>query len=161
LPLALIRVDDRLIHGQVIMGWTRSLGIDHIVAADDQTAANPMQRSLMQMAVPAGLTADICPLAEAPARVAAASGRVLQLVRGPEELVALRDAGLQFDHVNVGNVHAGPDRRRLTKEVYASEPELDAWRRLVDAGVRLEAQWLPDQSRTDLGPVIASARAER
>lgn len=162
MSIALIRVDDRLIHGQVIMGWTRSLGVEHIVAADDATAANPMQRSLLQMAVPAGLTAAIVGVDEAADALLAASGdarRTLVLVRDPLALLRLHERGVPFDHVNVGNVGSRPGRVRLTKEVHASEEELVAWRALVDAGVRLEAQWLPDQSRTDLAPVIASSSA--
>jgi mannose/fructose/N-acetylgalactosamine-specific phosphotransferase system component IIB len=159
--IALIRVDDRLIHGQVAVGWTRSLGIDHILVADDKAGSDPLQSSLMKMAAPTGVAVTMLPVRDAADRIAAgdfAAGRVLVLVRGPMELAQLRSGGVPFDTVNVGNVHSGPGRTKLTKEVHASPEELEVWKELAAGGVRLEAQWLPDQSRTDLSALVLSRR---
>ena len=157
MTVQLIRVDDRLIHGQVVVGWSRSLGVDHIVVADDKVGSDPLQSSLMRMAVPTGVGVSIMPVEAAAAALIGGEfdrAKVLVLVRGPIELSRLRKAGLPFDTVNVGNVHSGPGRTKLTKEVYASPEELAVWQELAQAGVTLSAQWLPDQSRTDLGPVV-------
>lgn len=157
MTVALIRVDDRLVHGQVLMGWTQSLGVDHVLVADDPSAGDPLQKTLMGMAAPAGVRVSILTVADAAAHLvsgADGSARTLVLVRGPRELTQLRAAGVPFDFVNVGNVHTGPGRSKVTKEVHASEDELVLWRELADAGVRLEAQWVPGQSRTDLGKLV-------
>ncbi|MGI5213454.1 PTS system mannose/fructose/N-acetylgalactosamine-transporter subunit IIB [Plantactinospora sp. CA-290183] len=157
MTVQLIRVDDRLIHGQVVVGWTRSLGVDHIVVADDKVGADPLQSTLMRMAAPTGVGVTIMPVEAAAAALTGGEfdrAKVLVIVRGPIELSRLRSAGLPFDTVNVGNVHTGPGRTKLTKEVYASPEELVVWRELAQAGVSLIAQWLPDQSRTDLGALV-------
>ncbi len=156
MDIALIRVDDRLIHGQVVVGWTQALGIQQILVADDATAANPVQRDLLLLAVPGGVTADVLPIADAAAVVRASQSHVptIVLVKGPRELLALYRAGLPMDVVNVGNVHTAAGRRRLTKEVHATDEEIAIWRELASAGVRLEAQWLPGQARTDLGKLV-------
>ncbi|GHJ41914.1 PTS sugar transporter subunit IIB [Streptomyces sp. TS71-3] len=157
MTLELIRVDDRLIHGQVLVGWTRSLGVDHIMVADDKVGADPLQSTLMRMAAPTGVKVSILSIEKAAAALGGGEfdgDRVLALVRGPAELSQLRRAGVPFDRVNVGNVHSGPGRSKLTKEVYASAEELATWRELIQAGVQLFAQWLPDQARTDLGPIV-------
>ncbi|MFW6694792.1 PTS system mannose/fructose/N-acetylgalactosamine-transporter subunit IIB [Streptomyces sp. MAR4 CNX-425] len=155
MTVKLIRVDDRLIHGQVAVGWTRSLGVDHIVVADDKVAGDAMQKTLMKMAAPTGVGVTFTPVPDAPARVAELAGQaVLVLVRGPVELAAVRAAGLPMTSVNVGNVHSGPGRTKLTREVYASPEELEIWRGLAADGIELKAQWLPDQGVTDLRSVI-------
>lgn len=155
MTVKLIRVDDRLIHGQVAVGWTRSLGIDHIVVADARTAGDTMQKTLMKMAAPSGVGVTFTSETEAPARVEElTSHALLVLVRGPVELKAVRDAGLPMASVNVGNVHTGPGRTKLTREVYASPEELQIWRDLAADGIKLKAQWLPDKSVTDLGPIV-------
>jgi mannose/fructose/N-acetylgalactosamine-specific phosphotransferase system component IIB len=157
MTLELIRVDDRLIHGQVLVGWTRSLGVDHIVVADDKVGADPLQTTLMRMAAPTGVRVSILSIEQAAAALTGGTldqDRVLVLVRGPAELSRLREAGVPFDRVNVGNVHSGPGRSKLTKEVHASPEELAVWRELARSGVRLSAQWLPDQARTDLAPIV-------
>jgi mannose/fructose/N-acetylgalactosamine-specific phosphotransferase system component IIB len=156
MDISLIRVDDRLIHGQVVMGWTQALGIQQILVADDATAANPVQKNLLLLAVPAGIAADVLSIQDA-ARIIAASTsevRTIVLVKGPTELLALKRAGVSMSEVNVGNVHTAPGRRKLTKEVHATEGEIQIWRELAGDGVHLEAQWLPGQARTDLGKLV-------
>lgn len=156
MDISLIRVDDRLIHGQVVMGWTQALGIQQILVADDATAANPVQKNLLLLAVPAGITADVLSIQDAARIIAASTSDVhtIVLVKGPTELLALKRAGVSMSQVNVGNVHTAPGRRKLTKEVHATEGEIEIWRQLAGDGVHLEAQWLPGQTRTDLGKLV-------
>jgi mannose/fructose/N-acetylgalactosamine-specific phosphotransferase system component IIB len=155
--IVLIRVDDRLVHGQVVYGWTRALGVDLILVADDKAAKDSFQINMMQMAAPAGVKVDVRSMEDAARELNATGGlaaHALVLVRGPEELLRLRQLGVAFDMVNVGNVHTGPGRRKLTKGVYASDAEVEAWRELAEAGVKLEAQWVPGESRTDMSKLV-------
>jgi mannose/fructose/N-acetylgalactosamine-specific phosphotransferase system component IIB len=156
MDISLIRVDDRLIHGQVVMGWTQALGIQQILVADDATATNPVQKNLLLLAVPAGIRADVLSIQDAARIVAASTSEVptIVLVKGPTELLALKRAGVSMTKVNVGNVHTAPGRRKLTKEVHATEGEIQIWRELAGEGMQLEAQWLPGQTRTDLGKLV-------
>lgn len=157
MTLELVRVDDRLIHGQVLMGWTRALSVDHAVVADDAAATDPMQSSLMKMAAPTGLKVSVLSVDDAAEQLtgdAFASDRVIVIVRGSETLVRLYEAGVDLGKVNIGNVRSGEERTRLTKEVHASSEELEQWRKLDEAGVRLEAQWLPNQKKTDLNKLL-------
>ncbi|WP_166996408.1 PTS system mannose/fructose/N-acetylgalactosamine-transporter subunit IIB [Paramicrobacterium fandaimingii] len=156
--ISLIRVDDRLIHGQVVMGWTQALGIEQILVADDEIAVDETQKQLLLMAVPTGVTADVLSIADSAMIVDASDSDVptLILVRGPAELAALHREGVSMPRVNVGNVHTGPDRKRLTKEVHATPEEIGIWRELAEAGVKLEARWLPSSPVTDLARLIGA-----
>jgi mannose/fructose/sorbose-specific phosphotransferase system IIB component len=157
MKIVLIRVDDRLIHGQVVVGWTRTVGANHIVVANDEVAKNNMQRTLLKMAAPAGVKVSILSVADAGAQLAAekfSGDNVLVLVKDPRSLVGLMQAGFKLSKVNVGNCRAAEGKKRLTKEVHASPEDLAAWKELDAAGVALEAQWMPDQPRTDLNQVI-------
>lgn len=157
--ISLIRVDDRLIHGQVAVGWTQALGIQQILVADDTVAADETQKQLVLMATPAGVVSDALSIEDSAAVVVASDSEVptLVLVRGPQELAALHKAGLPMETVNIGNVHTAPGRRRLTKEVHATDEEIGIWRALAAAGVTLQAQWLPGSPVTDLGRVVAAS----
>jgi mannose/fructose/N-acetylgalactosamine-specific phosphotransferase system component IIB len=150
-------VDDRLIHGQVLLGWTRTLGVDHVIAADDATAKDLMQTTLMKMAAPTGLGVSILSLADTAEKLQAGDfdrAKVLLLVRSPRSLVELRERGVTFDKVNAGNVRSAPGRKKLTKEVFADAEDIAAWKKLADEGVTIEAQWLPDQSRRNLADLL-------
>jgi mannose/fructose/N-acetylgalactosamine-specific phosphotransferase system component IIB len=155
--IAFVRVDDRLIHGQVVLGWVRMVGATRIVVADDAVAKDEMQKTLMQFAAPPGVETTIIPVDEAGAALAHdgfPGDTVMVLVRGPRELVRLMAAGVPVTKVNVGNVRAAPGRERLTKEVAADRDDLSAWQALDAAGVALEAVWIPGGGVTDFNRVV-------
>ena len=152
-----MRVDDRLIHGQVVLGWVRMVGATRIVVADDAVAKDEMQKTLMRFAAPPGVETTIIPVDEAGAALAHdgfPGDTVMLLVRGPQELVRLMAAGVPLTEVNVGNVRAAAGRERLTKEVAADRDDLSAWQALDAAGVALEAVWIPGGNVTDFNRVV-------
>lgn len=157
MKIALVRVDDRLIHGQVVLGWVRMVGATRIVVADDGSAKDEMQKMLMQFAAPPGVETSIVSVDEAAAALAHngfPDDTIMVLVRGPRELLRLMAAGVPLGKVNVGNVRAAPGRERLTKEVAADLDDLAAWQALDAAGVVLEAVWIPGGAVTDFNRVV-------
>jgi mannose/fructose/N-acetylgalactosamine-specific phosphotransferase system component IIB len=150
MPINLVRVDHRLVHGQVTMGWSRAVNADLLLVVNDRVAGSPFDVSLMGMAVPPGVRLEVMSLAQAE-EAAASNGwpdaRILMLVANPLDLKRLVDAGLDLDEVNIGGVRSDGARHKLTKEVHATDAEMDAWRALAQAGVRLSVQWLPSQKR--------------
>lgn len=158
LKIVLVRVDDRLIHGQVVLGWTRAVSANRIVVADNATANDSMQQSLLKMAAPSGVKVSILTTDEAGEQLSSSTFRgenVMILVRGPQALLDLKKAGVELSKVNVGNVRAAEGRKHITKEVHASPEELHAWKQLADQGITLEAQWVPDQRKTRLNDIFA------
>ena len=65
MPIVLCRIDDRLIHGQVVLGWGRPLGIERIVLVNDEVAASPWEQDLYRMAVPAEIELRFASIAAA------------------------------------------------------------------------------------------------
>ena len=105
MALALIRIDDRLIHGQVVEGWLPVLGASRIIVVSDAAAADAMQRQLMRLALPEAVALDVLPVSAAVAAVraaAAAPEKALVLAPGPAEILALLEGGLELESVNVG-----------------------------------------------------------
>lgn len=157
--LVLVRVDDRLIHGQVAIGWTRTVRANHIMIANDDVARDPTQQALLKLAAPVGIKVSILSVADAAATLTSGktgNDRILLLVREPQALVELLHQGVALQTVNAGNVRMADGRIRLTKEVAASPEDIAAWRALDAAGVTLEAVWLPGGAPTDLNKVIRS-----
>jgi mannose/fructose/N-acetylgalactosamine-specific phosphotransferase system component IIB len=157
MKIALVRVDDRLIHGQVVLGWVRMVGATRIVVADDAVAKDEIQKTLMQFAVPPGVETSIISVEEAGTALAHdgfPDDTVMVLARGPQELLRLMAAGVPLTKVNVGNVRAADGRERLTKEVAAGSDDLAAWQALDAAGVTLEAVWIPGGAVTDFNRVV-------
>jgi PTS system mannose-specific IIB component len=155
--IALVRVDNRLLHGQILETWIPRLGIGEVVVADDEAAASPLARAAMTLCVPPELPARIVPVAAVPfAALAASKAPVLVLVRDVAALVAARRAGLEpgiAPAVNVGNVHFSPGRKPVTASVFLSGEELEALRALAAEGFRIEARAIPSESPAGMGEI--------
>jgi mannose/fructose/N-acetylgalactosamine-specific phosphotransferase system component IIB len=160
MPIKLVRVDHRLVHGQVTMGWSRATGADLLLVVNDRVAGSPMDVSLMQMAVPPGVSLEVWSLEEGERAAASGiwpDGQILLLVSNPLDLRRLVEAGLSLDEVNIGGVRSEGARHKLTKEVHATDAEIEAWRALAERGLRLSVQWLPSQKRKLLNDAVAKA----
>ncbi|MGQ9814451.1 MAG: PTS sugar transporter subunit IIB [Candidatus Roseilinea sp.] len=147
--IALIRVDDRLAHGQVMAVWARALKIDHLLVADDETAGDAFAQQVMQLAMPRGITLLVHTIAGAGPRLAAAahdSHRWLVLLRDVASAIRLREA-YAFDALNVGGVGMMPGRRLVWRSIALSPEEAAALRDLRAQGVDVYLQMLPSDPK--------------
>ncbi len=149
MSLALVRVDDRLIHGQVLLGWGPVLEPARYVVVDDGMAADPFERALLEASA-AGTTTEVLALEPAAARLAAlafAPEPTIVLVRGLPEaarLVALlARAGAAPAAVNLGGLHYAPGKTRAHDAVYLDHADRAALAALDGLGVRVVVQDVP------------------
>ena len=152
--IALVRVDNRLLHGQVLEAWLPRLSVSSVVVADDDAARSPLARAAMTLALPAELPAAVLPVAEVRwADLAISPPRVLVLLREVADLERAASTGLTPERarlINVGNVHYATGRRAITSSVYLSGEEVEALRRLAARGFAVEVQAVPGEP--PLGP---------
>jgi mannose/fructose/N-acetylgalactosamine-specific phosphotransferase system component IIB len=155
--IALVRVDNRLLHGQILETWVPKLRIGEVVVADDDAAASDLARAAMTLCVPPELPARILRVAEAPwATLAASPARVLVLVRDVAALAAAHEGGLVpalAPRVNLGNVHFASGRRPVTPSVFLADADLGVLRDLAAAGFEIEARAIPSESPAGMGEI--------
>jgi mannose/fructose/N-acetylgalactosamine-specific phosphotransferase system component IIB len=127
--LALARVDDRLVHGQVLLAWAPLLHAVRLLVADDGVAASPWERDLAA-ASSGDLEVHVMAVADCPSHVRAEAGR--------------RDeAGAPITQLAVGGLHYAAGKDRVLDFVYLDEADRHALRGLVTRGVRVYAQDVP------------------
>lgn len=159
MAIVLLRVDDRLVHGQVVEGWIPYLKVDLIVVVSDVAAADPIQAALMKMALPTAIGLLVLKVAEAPAALAspqAVSRRILVLVPGPEEALGLLEKGVVVDRINVGGLHFTVGKVQLGRALFLGEKDRKALRDIAARGVRLEGRPLPSDPEEDLLPALGT-----
>jgi len=142
----LLRIDDRLVHGQVVEGWLRSLRVTHVIVASDAVVANEMQKALYSLAVPYGVELDCLSIADAGRAWGSAAwddDHVLVLVSSPEDAYSLLRAGAPIRSINVGGLHYREGRVQVLKAVSLDARDIQALRKLAAEGVALEARPLP------------------
>lgn len=148
--IVLSRVDNRLVHGQILETWVPSLKVERIVVADDDSAKSPLARAAMTLAVPSDLPVALDPVASVDwQELAAASERVLVLFRDVGDLARAAAAGLTPERgrrVNLGNVHYAPGRRPVTPSVFLAGAELEQVKALAAQGFEVEARAIPSDA---------------
>ena len=143
-----IRVDDRLIHGQTIVAWCPTLAIQEIIAIDDESAKNPMLKSIMTMSVPPLYKTHIVTTEEARSLLSEQSAaNRLVIVRFPKQLADLEDTVLCADFVMLGNIAKRPVSG-ATGIFYLSQQDVEVIDALSAKGADVCFQQLPNTLRT-------------
>ena len=164
MPVEIYRIDDRLIHGQVVVGWGRPLDIGFIVLVDDEVAASEWEQELYRMGVPPEMEVffhgvDEAARAHARYRVDPRHGIVLtgdvDTMRRLVQAVAAADPPGAIRDVNVGGIHHRPGRAQRLRFVFVTPDEERELRALAAAGVNVSAQDVPSGRPVPLDDVLA------
>ena len=153
MSIALYRIDDRLVHGQVMTAWARIFSITKIIVVDDATAKNAFLCDVMKMAVPSGCSVQILTVADAVSVVQASAKsdeKAIVLVKAPVTLRALIDLGIVIKEINVGNVGAGPGRKAVMRSTQLTKDEFDTLVGMSAQGVHIYFQMLPEAKSMEL-----------
>lgn len=156
----MVRIDERLIHGQVAMIWSKQLGVDRIIVVNEKAATDPILSSTLKMAAPDSVKVII--LNEEKAKVLLKDPRIndlniLVIVNSPKDaLFVVENADIK--KVNIGNYGKasknGEERSKLNDNVFLGEQDKDYLREIIKLGVTTEYQLVPDQPITDMKTVL-------
>jgi mannose/fructose/N-acetylgalactosamine-specific phosphotransferase system component IIB len=150
----LFRIDDRLIHGQVVVGWGQTLGIAFLVLVDDEVRASDWEQELYRMGVPPAVSVTFASVDEAIGQLAewqADTRRGIVLTGDVDSMARLaRGAAGALTQVNVGGVHYREGRKERLRYVYLTDAEADTLRDIAAAGVDVTAQDVPTGIRVPL-----------
>lgn len=158
MTLELFRIDDRLIHGQVVVGWGQPLSLGFLVLVDDEVAGSDWEKELYRMGVPPEMDLYFESVESAAARLEAyrADKRAGMLLTGDigtmRRLVA---AAPGIRSVMVGGIHHKPGRQARLRYVFLTADEEAQLRALADAGVTVTGQDVPQAQATALETLLA------
>lgn len=159
MPIVLLRVDERLIHGQVTVGWGTYLHPDRIVVVDDELSRSTWEQELYGLGLPSEVETVFEDVATARANLPAwraAAERTIVLTRDIGTMRRLAEGGaLRGDEVNIGGIHYAPGRAAVLPYVYLSDDERRELGRLAEEGVNIAARDLPGSRRVELDQLLA------
>jgi mannose/fructose/N-acetylgalactosamine-specific phosphotransferase system component IIB len=158
MPIVLFRVDERLIHGQVVVGWGEHLHMDRIVVVDDELSASSWEQELYCLGVPPSVDAMFVGVEEARRSVAhwqADIRRVVVLLRDLETLARFAARGsLSGQEVNLGGIHHAPGRERVLPYLFLNGKDRGRLREVAAQGVRVTARDLPGSKAVPLDDLL-------
>lgn len=149
-----VRVDDRLIHGQIVTAWAVTLGINEIIAIDDALAANAVMQSIMTMGVPASYNPRIVSSDEARRLLETATDRNrLVITRFCKNLAEIRSQIQGCEHLNIGNCSKQPEAKYTTRGIGVgqilsfTQQDFDVIEQLSTDGIDIMCQPLPTEKK--------------
>lgn len=158
MPILLLRVDERLIHGQVVVGWGNKLDPQRYIVVDDDLTGSDWERDLYQLSVPEGIETVFCTVVEARERLRewlADPTKSVLLTRDIETMSRLAKGGaLRGCTVNLGGLHHGPGRDPVLSYLHLSVEDRRHLRFLEEEGVIVSAQDLPGSHRVELAALL-------
>jgi PTS system mannose-specific IIB component/fructoselysine and glucoselysine-specific PTS system IIB component len=155
--LLLYRIDDRLIHGQVVVGWGQPLELQFIVLVDDTVAAAEWEQELYRMGVPPEMEVYFHSADDAIAKLSKyqADSRRGLLLTGDIATMRKLVEGAHIDAVNVGGIHSKAGRTQRLRYVFLSPDEEQQLRDLAARGAKVTAQDVPGARPVSLDDLIA------
>lgn len=155
--MVLVRIDDRLIHGQVVENWMKFLKINHVIVVNDFVASDRMQKTLFSMAVPDHAKISILTITQA--KEAILNGqfegdKAMLLLVSPQDVLNLINKGVRIKEVNVGGMHYSLDKKQILKAISVSKEDIQAFQELDKLGVHLEARMIPNDEKIDIMEII-------
>jgi mannose/fructose/N-acetylgalactosamine-specific phosphotransferase system component IIB len=142
------RVDDRLIHGEVVTAWSPTYNINHIIIVDNIVASDPFQKRVLKALAPSKVRVDAFTVEEAIQDLTKPFNekeRILLLTKSPIAYLELVEGGIDLPQVNLGGMGIRDERKTFIKNVACDEKEVEAIRKLVDKGIQVFYQLVPEQ----------------
>ena len=155
-----IRIDDRLLHGQVVAFWSNSLQISRVMVINDEVANDELQKTFLRMVAPANIRTSILGKETAVKNILNEKylgQRVMIIVKNPKDILDLMDLGLHIKEVNVGNMAARKDTIQIKRSVSITNDELGNFLQLEKRGVLLTAMMVPDEGKNYLKDYLKKA----
>lgn len=153
----LMRIDDRLVHGQVAFTWTKTLGVEAIVVANDIAAADPINKMALKMAAPAGVKMAIKSVNEAIELLnnpKAKDRKIFVVVRNTSDALKIVKNVVGIDHINVGGIKKEEGKIMLTPAVFVNDLDKENLKKMSELVKEVEVRQVPTDEKKYIQDLI-------
>jgi mannose/fructose/N-acetylgalactosamine-specific phosphotransferase system component IIB len=149
--IKVFRIDDRLIHGQIVTSWISDAEAEKIIVVDDLAAKDEFQQSLLRMATPSSIKLCIYSIEDFVEKLKNdnSSENVLLIVRGPAQALKLLEGGLDVDTINVGNISMKKGKKKVLPFLWLDDSEVNSLKEIANKNVKLDVRSIPNNRSQD------------
>lgn len=152
------RIDDRLIHGQVVTAWIKQYPINKILIIDNELSKNKLMGRIYKAAAPVGIEVVIMDQEMAEGFLKEDPGlkeNLMILVKVPQALEKLIGNGISIDKIILGGMGAKPGRKTFNRNVSANEQETECFKRIIERGVEIYYQLVPNDKEVNIRKMLS------
>lgn len=161
MDITVVRIDDRLIHGQIVTAWSGAAQASELVVADDESARDEFQQSLMKMATPATMNLHVLSISDAAQLLTreTTTSKALVLLRSPRAALDLVNSGVNLRSINVGNLNMKRGKTKILNTLWLDQTDVDVFNALHQRGIKLELRTLPTDRSQNAMSFVAKYRS--
>lgn len=155
--IKMLRIDHRLMHGQVVFAWTKSQGIERIIVIDTKTANDEFKKMSLKLSKPADVKLSVFSVEQAIERIPkikALSDTTMIITASVAETYQFVTAFKDITEINYGGIPERPGTTKYSNAIYLTDQEVELSRQLKNQGVKLNMQQVPTSKRESLNQMI-------
>ena len=163
IKIAHVRIDTRLLHGQVATTWTKQINPNRIIVVSDGVAHDELRKTMIEQAAPPGVHANVVPIkkmAEVVKDTRFGDTKAMLLFENPQDLLKAIEAGVDIKEVNIGSMAHSKGKVVVTNAVAMGDDDVKTLEALKAKGVKFEVRKVPSDSSEDLDAMLKKAKAE-
>lgn len=159
MTISLARIDDRLIHGQVVTRWAKELNINRIIVINNDIVKDTIRKNLLTQVTPPGITAHVIDIQKA-IRVynnpKYANDKVIMLFTNPADIIPIIKNGVPIKSINIGGMSYNKNKKQIHNAISVSTEDIKAFKELDQIGIKLEVRKVPSDSPIKLMMLISN-----
>lgn len=163
IKIAHVRVDTRLLHGQVATTWTKTVSPDRIIVVSDGVAHDQLRKTMIEQAAPPGVPANVVPISkmiEVTKDPRFGATKAMLLFENPQDLLAAIEGGVDIKEANIGSMAHSVGKVVVTNAIAMDNADVETLETLHAKGVALEARKVPSNSPVSYEDLIKKAKSE-
>ena len=163
IDIAAVRVDTRLLHGQVATAWTKQIAPNRIIVVSDGVAHDQLRKTMIEQAAPPGVPANVVPIKkmiEVAKDPRFGATKAFLLFETPQDLLATIEGGVDIKDANIGSMAHSVGKVVVTNAIAMDQADLDCIEALHDKGVHIEARKVPADSAITYDELVSKAKTE-
>ncbi len=158
MSVLLVRIDDRLVHGQIINGWIGYLQATLVTVVADSLVENNIRRTFIELSLPPGVKLDVVTTAQVAKRGDLLNSdnneREIMLFASPADVLQAIQEGLRLPQLTLGGMHHFQGEHRLTTNISLTRQDINDLKQLLNLGIRIKVCALPQDKTMDLDKLL-------
>ena len=163
IKIAHVRVDTRLLHGQVATTWTKTVSPDRIIVVSDGVAHDQLRKTMIEQAAPPGVPANVVPISkmiEVTKDPRFGATKAMLLFENPQDLLTAIEGGVDIKEANIGSMAHSVGKVVVTNAIAMGDDDVKTIEALRAKGVELEARKVPSDSSEDIDAMLKKAKSD-
>ncbi|GEQ49948.1 PTS sugar transporter subunit IIB [Tetragenococcus koreensis] len=151
--IKLVRIDYRLLHGQVVFAWSKALGITRTIVVNDEAATDDFKKMSLNLSKPSGMKLNIFTVDETIQKIPKIeqlNDNIMLIFGNTEETLKVCEAYPKIEEINYGGIPKKEDAKQYSNAIHLTPSEVEDSRRLKDLGINLYMQQVPTSKKEDL-----------